>query len=440
MGRFSKLFSKIVGPAAVIAAGTMGAGAAASLLLAGAWFRYDLLWVILVILPLFVIFVDSASRIGLLNTDRGIFSLIRIYVHPSAAWIILAINVPVHLLVGMGQMSVMTSAFMSIFSIYPPAEGVSETYALGYKVAEVGLSLLFATGIYWLLSSGGYQRMQRAMTGLMVVMFVCFFIVALRGFTELPAIIAGFVPKIPDNLAVPGSDLMRISGGSIMAIIGSALAPAALLGIPYMSADNRKGEPDLKRELRMAVVNLGLIFGCYSIFVVIAGGFALYPLANHAQIDTIHEASRVLVNAFPAVLSFLGPLIFSVGILMAALTTFIVVVQVISYWLLDMFGHSWHDTVENRRFKRLLQFWVFAPAILAPFWSFPALLKVLLLAIVNALIIPLVMLTVIILVNRRQVMGSHTATAYRNLILFVGLVMSVWIAIEKLPGYIESFF
>jgi hypothetical protein len=145
-----------------------------------------------------------------------------------------------------------------------------------------------------------------------------FFIVALRGFVELPAIIAGFVPKIPENLAVPGSDIVRISGGSIMAIIGSALAPAALLGIPYMSADNRKGEPNLKRELRMAAVNLGLIFGLYSIFVVIAGGFALYPLVNHAQIDTVHEASKVLVNAFPAALSFLGPLMFSVGICMAA--------------------------------------------------------------------------------------------------------------------------
>ena len=213
MGRFSKLFTKIVGPAAVIAAGTMGAGAAASLLLAGAWFRYDLLWVIVVILPLFVIFVDSASRIGLLNTDKGMFSLIRIYVHPSAAWIILAINVPVHLLVGMSQMSVMISAFLSIFSFYPPAEGVSEAYALGYKSGEVVLSLLFATGIYWLLSSGGYQRMQKAMTGLMIVMFVFFSSLRCVALRNSPAIISGFIPKIPDNLAVPGSDLVRISGG-----------------------------------------------------------------------------------------------------------------------------------------------------------------------------------------------------------------------------------
>ena len=46
-----RLLATIVGPAAVMAAGTMGAGAAASLILAGAWFRYELLWVIPLILP-----------------------------------------------------------------------------------------------------------------------------------------------------------------------------------------------------------------------------------------------------------------------------------------------------------------------------------------------------------------------------------------------------
>ena len=80
-----RLFSRLVGPAAVMAAGTMGAGAAASLILAGAWFRYELLWVIPLILPLFVISVDSASRVGLLNPDTGMFSQIRQRIHPGVA-------------------------------------------------------------------------------------------------------------------------------------------------------------------------------------------------------------------------------------------------------------------------------------------------------------------------------------------------------------------
>ena len=48
------LLQNLVGPASVMAAGSMGAGAVATLILAGAWFRYDLLWVILLMLPLFV--------------------------------------------------------------------------------------------------------------------------------------------------------------------------------------------------------------------------------------------------------------------------------------------------------------------------------------------------------------------------------------------------
>ncbi len=420
-----------------MAAGTMGAGAAASLILAGAWFRYELLWVIPLILPLFVISVDTASRIGLLNPAKGMFSHIRDYVHPGAAWLLFAINIPVHLLIGMGQMSVMTSAAMSLFGFYPPEAGASAAYIADYRLAEILLSLLAAAAVIWLLASGGYQRMQKVMSALMIVMFCGFLVVALTALQQIGDIVAGFVPAIPPDLPVPGQDSVRSSTGSIIAIVGSALAPAALLGIPYMCADNLRGPPDLPGELKSSILNLGVVFGGYSIFVVIAGGFALYPLAQHAEIDAVHEAGRVLVNAFPEGLEFLGPLIFSAGLMIAALTTFVVVVQVICYFWLDMFGKNWHDTVDNKGFKRLLVFWVVTPAILAPFWDFPALLKVLLLMGFNAIVIPLVLIVVLVLANRSDVMGEHTAGRARNGILVCALALSVWLMIEKLPDYIQ---
>ena len=420
-----------------MAAGTMGAGAAASLILAGSWFRYELLWVIPLILPLFVISVDSASRIGLLNPDTGMFSQIRQRIHPAVAWLIFAINIPVHLLIGMGQMSVMTSALMSLFGFYPPHAGASAAYVASYHQWEIGLSLFAGAGIIWLLTTGGYQRMQKIMTGLMVVMFCGFLVVALSALQQIGDILAGFLPSIPADLPVPGQETLRSSTGSIIAIVGSALAPAALLGIPYMCADNLQGSPDLRAELRGSVLNLGVMFGGYSIFVLIAGGFALYPLGNHASIDTVHEAGKVLVNAFPAGLSFLGPLIFTAGLMIAALTTFVVVVQVICYFWLDMFGQDWRDRVENKQFKRLLVVWVALPAILAPFWNFPALLKVLLLMGFNTIVIPLVIVIVLVLVNRADVMGEHTASRPRNLVLVAALVLSVWLTLEKLPDYFQ---
>jgi manganese transport protein len=440
MGPLVAFFRKIIGPAAVIAAGTMGAGATSSLILAGAWFRYELLWAAVLILPLFVLALDSASRVGLLNPDRGMLSLIREKIHPGVAWLILLVNVPVHLFIAMGQMSVMTSAFLAIFGVHPPAAGVAaEAGAGGYQVLEFALAILIAAIVIWMLTSEGYHRMQRIMTGFMVLMFFCILAVALRGFQEIGDIALGFIPEVPPDVPVPGSAAVRHSGISIIAIIGSVLAPGALLGIPYMSADNSSGPPDLKGELRRSVINLGFIYGGYSLLVIIAGGFALFPLANHAAIDSIHEASMILVRAFPEGLGFLGPVVFSAGLFMAALTTFVVVVEIISYVCLDMFRLPWHYSKENRHFKRLLIVGIALPALLAPFWTFPALFKNLLLMSVNTVVIPLVFVALIILANRKDVMGMHTASPVRNAILGAGLLLSAVLAVINLPKYVEIF-
>src|SRR6187549_114156 len=70
-------FTRFVGPAALTAAGMIGVGAVATRLLAGAWFGFDLLWVALYVVPMVVITLDSASRVGVLSGKRGMFQMIR---------------------------------------------------------------------------------------------------------------------------------------------------------------------------------------------------------------------------------------------------------------------------------------------------------------------------------------------------------------------------
>jgi Mn2+/Fe2+ NRAMP family transporter len=131
--------------------------------------------------------------------------------------------------------------------------------------------------------------------------------------------------------------------------------------------------------------------------------------------------------------------VFSVGIFMAALTTFVVVVEVISYFCLDMFRYPWHYSKANKRFKRLTVLCIIVPAVLAPFWTFPALFKVLLLMGVNTIVIPLVFLAVIILVNRKDVMQEHTAGLLRNVFLAAGFLLSTALSILKLPDFVRLF-
>ena len=273
----------------------------------------------------------------------------------------------------------------------------------------------------------------------MVLMFLCFLMVAISGFSELPAILRGFVPRFPRDLPVPGSDEMRLSSSAVIAMVGSAIAPAALLGIPYLSTDANNDASTLKRDFRKSWLNLGLIFGAYAIFIVIAGGFALFSLDDHARIDTVQEAGKVLTRALPANLAFAGPIIFTLGVFMAAITTMIVAAQVLSYFCLDMVNKSWRFTPGNRPYRYLLVFFILVPALLAPLWQLPALLKVILLMGVNVIVIPLVFAIVIYLVNRRSVMGKYTAEWWRNLILVAGLVLSVALAAEKVPDYVNYF-
>jgi manganese transport protein len=433
------LVKETVGPTAVIAAGTMGGGAIASFLLAGAWFRYDLLWVLLLMLPIFVIGVDSSSRIGSLNRERGMLSLIRQHIHPGFAWALLAINIPVHVFVIMGQASVMTSSLISLTGFFPPEAGSPDGYAQNYRYVELALSLVCAIAILWLILSQGYDRMQKAMSGLMLAMFLCFLVVAIWGFSELGDIAQGFVPKVPDDLPIPGTSDYRLVSSSMIGMVGSAVAAGALLGMPYYTSDAGVEETDLRQNFRRSVLNLGLIFGAYAMFVVIAGGYSLFPLENNAHIDAVHEASGVFSRVFPENLAFLGPLIFSAGVFMAAMTTLIVAAQVLTYFSLDLLKKSWRFTPDNNLYHKVLAGFILIPAALAPFWSFPALLKVVILMGVNVIVIPLVFASIVYMVNSEKVVGEHRAEWWRNMILVAGLLLTIVLAAIKLPDYVDFF-
>ena len=442
MSAIARQLGSLAGPAAVIAAGSMGAGSVATLILAGAWFRYDLLWVVLLTLPLFVAAVDSSSRIGSVNQGQGFLSIVRRHLHPGVAWLLLAINVPVHILVGMSQLSVMTTAFLTLVGMDPEAVGTTPAPAARASMLEVGTSIALAALVAWLVLSHGYQRMQRVMTVLMVSMFVCFLLIALRSFIEVGDILRGFVPAIPDDLPVPDRQTVRLSTGSIIAIVGSTLAPGSLLAIPYLASDAARttGRLALREDLHRFMINLGLIFGAYSMFILIAGGFALYPLANHAGIETVHDAGQVLTKALPRSFDFVGPVIFTLGLIIAAMTTLVICMQIVIYLSLDMLNKPWKFSDENRLYRRLVLLVTVAIGILAPVWNFPAMLKVILMMGVNVFVVPLVIGVMIYMLNRPAVMGAHVAGASRNILLALCLLVACGLAANQLPDYLAMVF
>src|SRR5262245_34253456 len=184
---FVGAFARFVGPAALTAAGMIGAGAVATRLLAGAWFGFDLLWVALYVIPMVIFTLDSASRVAILNGGRGMFEMIRTDLGAWLAWFIFLPTLLVNVVVNMSQMSAMVEGAYGSIGRLPPAASDS---GLGFALVTLAWSVVTVVAAVL----GGYKRVEKVMTALLVVILISFLIVAIKGLMDWatwPSLVAG---------------------------------------------------------------------------------------------------------------------------------------------------------------------------------------------------------------------------------------------------------
>jgi manganese transport protein len=415
---FIGFFTRLVGPAALTAAGMIGAGAVATRLLAGAWFGFDLLWVALYVVPMVVFTLDSAARVGVL-TGRGMFEMIRTDIGAWVAWFIFAPTLLVNVIVNMSQMSAMVEGTYGAFGLLPPA---GADRGMGLAIVTVVLTAATVAAAVF----GGYKRIEKIMTALLLVILACFIVVAVKGLLDWRTWLAlgsGLVPQIPPDLPVMGADRTRNGFTQILAIAGQALPPSVLLAYGYLATNSGQRAVDVRAAFWKTVQNLGIIWGLFSVVVIVAGATALHAVytgagpsylgvSHYSQIESIPVAGQVLGPA----LGFLAPRFFSLGLIAAAFTTLISVSLTMTYFCLDMARRDWRFTKENKLFQLTFALWIAVPALVAPFWQLPALLKAIIAMVGNLVLAPVAVLVILYFVNRSS-LGEYRAGAGRNVVL-----------------------
>ena len=251
---FAGFFARFVGPAALTAAGMIGAGAVATRLLAGAWFGFGLLWVALYIIPLVIVSLDSAARVAMKSGGRGMIEMVRRDIAAPLAWTIFIGAFLVNIVVNMSQMAAMVEGAYGAMGSLPPARGV------GF----LAVTTVLTAGAVSLAVLGGYKRVEKILTILLVVKLVCFIIVAIKGLLDWytwPALAQGLVPHLPPNEAVVGTTRVRESFTQLMAIAGQALPPTVFLTYGYLHSNAGYTTADAKQAFWKTVYNLGFIWG-----------------------------------------------------------------------------------------------------------------------------------------------------------------------------------
>lgn len=440
---FVGAFTRLVGPAALTAAGMIGAGAVATRLLAGAWFGFELLWIALYVVPMVVFTLDSASRVAVFSGGRGMMTMIREDIGAWLAWGIFIPMVLVNIVVNMSQMSAMVEGAYGAFGMLPPAGGVGSGTLVLVTVALTGLTL--AAGVL-----GGYKRIEKIMTALLLVILVSFIIVAIKGLMDWHTWVElgkGLVPQVPAPEPIVGRGGARDGFTQLMGIAGQALPPAVFLSYGYLAKNAGYSTADVKQAFWKTVQNLGVIWGLFSIVVIVAGATALHAVytgtgpsylgvSHYSQIESIAVAGQVLGPAFPGALGFLAPRFFSAGLIAAGFTTLISVALTMSYFCVDMARRDWHFTAENRFFRGVFAAWIAIPALIAPFWSLPALIKAILAMVGNLLLAPLSVLLIMYFVNQPR-LGEFRANTGRNVVLGITVLFSLGLVVNGVMGWLR---
>lgn len=430
----ARFFQSVIGPAAVMAAGMIGAGAVSTRLLAGAWFGFDFLWVALYVIPMVIFTLDSASRVGTLTGDRGMLDLIRTEISPALAWFIFLPQFFLNIIINMSQMSIMTEAVYGIlrpFGIPMPAS-VTAGRLLLVGILTVLVVLSAATG--------GFKRLQKVMTGLLMLLLLCFIVVAVKGLLQWRTWIGlagGLIPNIPADVPVAGSDTVRSGFTQLMAIAGQALPAAALLSYGYFTSNAGYTEHDLKKNFRKSVLNFGVIWGAFSVVVVVAGVTALHNVytgvgggLHYSQISSVNDAGQVIAPALPAAIGFLAAPVFSLGLLVAAFTTMAAVALIMTCFTLDILKADWNFREGNKMFQWTLALWIIVPGLLSPFWSLPGLLQAILGMAGNLVMAPISLLIILYFINKKKYMGKYTASPGRNIILWITFAFSLIVVVR----------
>jgi hypothetical protein len=183
---------------------------------------------------------------------------------------------------------------------------------------------------------------------------VSFLIVAIKGLMDWstwPALAKGLVPTVPEDLPVVGNDKVRSGFTQILAIAGQALPPSVMLAYGYLAANAGQKRTELRAAFRKTVQNLGIVWGLFSVVVIVAGSTALHavytgPTGTGVTIAQI-EAFRSRARCSPAFqcARVLAPRFFSLGLV--AFTTLIPVSLTMTYFTLDMAKRNWRFTPDN---------------------------------------------------------------------------------------------
>ena len=390
------VFFAVIGPGFITAVVDNDAGGIFTYSQAGAKFSYLPLWTLLPITVVLIFTQEMCSRMGAV-TGKGLSDLIREEFGLRVTFIVMALLVLVNL-----------TNIMANFA------GIAGAFGLFHVSKYISVPLA-AAAIWLLIVKGNYHSVEK------IFLFACVFYVTY--------VISGILIK-PDwkEAAIysvrPVLMLRRDYIEMLIGMVGTTIAP--WMQFYLQAAVVEKGITAKEYgESRIEVVVGCMMTAVIAFFIIVACAGAIYP----RDIQTAEQAALGLKPfgeyAF---------LLFSAGLLNASLFAAAVLPLSTAYSVCEGLGF---ESGINKRFREApIFYWLYtllivlgAGTVLAP--GFPLVKMILLSQVINGVLLPIVLIFMILLTNKKDLMGewinsrAYNLAGWTTVVVMIGLSLAL---------------
>lgn len=399
------LFLAILGPGIVTGSVDNDAGGITTYSVAGALYGYNLLWTMIPALIVLIVVQEMNARMGIVS-GKGLADLIR-----ENAGVKITFFIFVGLLIA--DIGNTTTEFAGV-------AGSSMVFGVS-KYISVPIAAVL---VWWLVVKGTYKLSERVF--LIFSAFLLIYVVsALMGKPHWNEIGQAMIkPKIEFSMGY----LTVVIG-----IIGTTIAP--WMQFYMQSAVIEKGVKITEYKYTIADVIIGsIITVVVAFFIIVACASTLHE--NGIKIEEAKDAAMAL----KPIAGSLASATFAFGLFIASIFSATILPVATAFYVCEAFGF---EAGIDKKWKEAPQFyWLFtfiiiigaaiilipnAPLIDITLWS----------QVANGLLLPVVLICMILLVNNKDVMGTHVNNKFQNIFGWTTIVVLIGLSATLL---ISSFF
>ncbi len=385
----------VLGPGLISAAAGNDAGGIATYSYDGALYGFGLLWVLIPLLIGLIVVQEMCARMGAV-TQKGLADLIR--EEFGVRWTAFAM---LCLLIANG--GIVVTEFLGIRASLQVLAG-QDTWLVYVAIPLVAL------GVWWLVMKGSYRRVEKV-----------FLAMALVFLSYIPA---AFLAR-PDwgqvfyHTVVPTFRFSGLFIATFVATVGTTISP--YMPVYTQSAVADKGTRPEEYAYTVVDVTSGSLFGIVTVFfIIVTTGATLFVHGN--VITSAADAARALEP-------FAGPfaeVLFAVGLFGASVLAAAVLPLSTSYAICEAFGFERgvsRTFKEAPFFQSLFTGMIVFGALIAMIPNLPIISVLVNLQILNAVLMPVLLVFVLKLVNNRRLMGRRVNGRVYNLIAWATTII-----------------